>query len=185
MDEQEKLRRAHTVFTVKLVLMALVSFGFAFALVPLYSVLCSLTGYGDQTRLQRRAQAVEHPDPSRTLTVEFDTTVASAGGWEFGPVERTMEVHPGQIYEAMFSAHNLTGREQVVQAVPNISPSLAAEYFHKTECFCFSPQHFALGETRQLPVRFIVDPALPKHVDRLTLAYTLYDESARVSWAKP
>jgi cytochrome c oxidase assembly protein subunit 11 len=119
--------------------------------------------------------------------VEFLASVASAGGWEFEPLQRTVDVHPGQIYEARFTAHNLTGREQVTQSVPNISPSLAAEYFHKTECFCFSPQHFALNETRILPVRFIVDPALPKYVDRLTLAYTLYDESSRVStsWVKP
>jgi cytochrome c oxidase assembly protein subunit 11 len=185
MDEQTKIRRAHLTFTVKLVIMALASFGFAFALVPFYSVLCSLTGYGDQTRLLRRAKAAEHPDPSRTVTVEFMTGVASAGGWEFEPLQRTVDVHPGQLYEAKFSAHNMTGREQVAQAVPNISPSLAAEYFHKTECFCFSPQHFALDETRTLPVRFIVDPGLPKYVDRITLAYTFYDESARVSWLKP
>jgi len=135
--------------------------------------------------LQRRAQAVEHPDPSRTITVEFLTTVASAGGWEFEPVQRSIQVHPGQFIEVKFTAHNTTGREQVTQSVPNISPSEAAEYFHKTECFCFTPQHFALDETRTLPVRFIVDPALPKYIDRLTLAYTLYDESSRVSWAKP
>jgi cytochrome c oxidase assembly protein subunit 11 len=180
-----KLRRAHLSFTVKLVIMALGSFGFAFALVPFYNVLCSLTGYGDQTKLLRRAQAVEHPDPSRTVTVEFLAAASNVGGWDFAPLQRSIDVHPGQIYEAKFTAHNKTGLEQVAQAVPNISPSQAAEYFHKTECFCFSPQHFALGETRELAVRFIVDPALPKYVDRVTLAYTFYDQSARVSWAKP
>ena len=182
---EDKLRREHIRFTVKLVILALGSFGFAFALVPFYNVLCSLTGYGDQTRLLRRAKAVEHPDPSRTVTVEFMASVGSVGGWEFGPLQRKIDVHPGQIYEAKFTAHNMTGVEQVTQSVPNISPSQAAEYFHKTECFCFSPQHFALGETRILPVRFIVDPALPKYVDRVTLAYTLYDESARVGSLKP
>jgi cytochrome c oxidase assembly protein subunit 11 len=184
-NDTAKLHREHRIFTGKLLLLALGSFGFAFALVPFYSVLCSLTGYGDQTKLLRRANAVEHPDPSRTVTVEFLTTVASAAGWEFEPVQRRIEVHPGQFYEVKFTAHNMTGLEQVTQSVPNISPSEAAEYFHKTECFCFSPQHFALGETRILPVRFIVDPALPKYIDRLTLAYTLYDQSERVSWVSP
>jgi cytochrome c oxidase assembly protein subunit 11 len=69
----------------------------------------------------------------------------------------------------------------VAQAVPNIAPSEVAAYFHKTECFCFSPQKFSAGEGRQMPVRFIVDPALPQHIELITLAYTFYDESSRVS----
>jgi cytochrome c oxidase assembly protein subunit 11 len=180
-----RLRRAHLKLTWKLLAIAIGSFGFGFALVPLYNVLCSVTGYGDQAKLLRQVQAAEHPDLNRTVTVEFLGNVASAGGWEFEPVKRTIEVHPGELYAAEFSAHNLTGRDTVTQSVPNIAPSLAAEYFHKTECFCFSPQRFKLDETRKLPVRFIVDPALPSHIDRITLAYTLYDESSRVSWAKP
>ena len=174
------LKRANLSMTWKLLGIALGAFGFGFALVPLYNVLCSVTGYGDQTKLLR-VKAIEHPDPSRTVTIEFLADVASSGGWDFRPVVRTIEVHPGQIYSADFIAHNLTGHESVAQAVPNIAPSMVAAYFHKTECFCFSPQHFALNEERKMPVRFIVDPALPKHVDRITLAYTFYDESSRVS----
>jgi cytochrome c oxidase assembly protein subunit 11 len=183
------LKRAHRNLTLKLLAIAAGAFGFGFALVPLYGVLCSVTGYGDQSKLLQRVQAntargLEKPDPNRTVTIEFVTTVASAGGWDFQPVKRTVEVHPGQLYSADFVAHNLTGRVQVAQAVPNIAPSMAAAYFHKTECFCFSPQHFKLDEQRTLPVRFFVDPALPAHVDRITLNYTFYDESSRVSSAR-
>ncbi len=87
------------------------SFGFGFALVPLYDVLCSVTGYGDQTKLLKQVQAVEHPDLSRTVTVEFLANVASAGEWEFRPVVRTVQVHPGELFTAQFYAHNLTGRD--------------------------------------------------------------------------
>jgi cytochrome c oxidase assembly protein subunit 11 len=177
-------KRANLSMTWKLLAIALGAFGFGFALVPLYNVLCSVTGYGDQTKLLQRVKAIEHPDPSRTVTIEFLADVASSGGWDFRPVVRTIEVHPGQIYSAEFIAHNLTGHASTAQAVPNIAPSMVAAYFHKTECFCFSPQHFALNEERKMPVRFIVDPALPKHVDRITLAYTFYDESSRVSSAQ-
>ncbi|MDB6044119.1 MAG: cytochrome oxidase assembly protein [Gammaproteobacteria bacterium] len=177
-------KRANLSMTWKLLAIALGAFGFGFALVPLYNVLCSVTGYGDQTKLLQRVKAIEHPDPSRTVTIEFLADVASSGGWDFRPVVRTIEVHPGQIYSAEFIAHNLTGHASTAQAVPNIAPSMVAAYFHKTECFCFSPQHFALNEERKMPVRFIVDPALPKHVDRITLAYTFYDESSRVSSAR-
>jgi cytochrome c oxidase assembly protein subunit 11 len=175
------LRRANLSMFWKLVAIAAGSFGFGFALVPLYNVLCSVTGYGDQAKLLQRVTAIEHPDPSRTITVEFLADVASAGTFEFRPVVRTVQVHPGQLFTAEFYAKNLTGRDTVAQAVPNIAPSEVAAYFHKTECFCFSPQHFALNEGRDMPVRFIIDPALPSHIDLITLAYTFYDESARVT----
>ena len=76
-------------------------------------------------------------------------------------------------------AKNLTAGATVAQAVPSISPTEAAQYLHKTQCFCFSPQHFAVGEGREMPVRFIVDPKLPGNIDRITLAYTFYDTTAR------
>jgi len=179
------LRRENRNMTWKLLAIAAGSFGFGFALVPLYNVLCSVTGYGDQTKLLQRVQAIEHPDLNRTVTVEFLADVASSGTFEFRPVVRTVEVHPGQLFTARFHAHNLTGRDTVAQAVPNIAPSEVAAYFHKTECFCFSPQHFNLDEARDMPVRFIIDPALPAHIDLITLAYTFYDESARVRGFRP
>ena len=175
------LKRENRSMTWKLLAIAAGSFGFGFALVPLYNVLCSVTGYGDQSKLRQQVTAIEHPDVSRTVTVEFLADVASSGDWEFRPVVRTITVHPGQLYTAQFYAHNLTGRDTVAQAVPNIAPSEVAAYFHKTECFCFSPQHFNLNEGRNMPVRFIIDPALPSHIDLITLAYTFYDESSRVT----
>ena len=174
-------RRANRTLTWKLLAFAAGAFAFGFALVPLYNVLCSVTGYGDQTKLLKRVAAIEHPDLNRTVTVEFLTSVASAGEWEFRPVVRTVQVHPGQLFTAEFFAHNLTGRDSVAQAVPNIAPSEVAAYFHKTECFCFSPQKFAVDEGRRMPVRFIIDPALPDHIELITLAYTFYDESSRVT----
>ena len=175
------LKRANRNMTWKLLAIAAGSFGFGFALVPLYNVLCSVTGYGDQAKLLEKVSAIEHPDLARTVTVEFLTDVASAGEWDFRPVKRRIQVHPGALYTAQFFAHNLTGRESVAQAVPNISPSEVAAYFHKTECFCFSPQHFNLNEERNMPVRFIIDPAMPSHIDLITLAYTFFDESSRVT----
>jgi cytochrome c oxidase assembly protein subunit 11 len=178
------LKRENLTMTWKLVAIAVGAFGFGFALVPLYRVLCTVTGYGDASKLTEKYAAIEHPDPNRTITIEFLTSVASAGSWDFRPVKREIQVHPGQLYSADFFAHNMTGHESTAQAVPDIAPSQTAAYFHKTECFCFSPQHFALNEQREMPVRFIVDPALPKHIDRITLNYTFYDESSRVSAAR-
>ena len=150
---------------------------------PLYNVICGITGVGDQSTLLRKVKAIENADPTRTITIEFLGNAASAG--ESGisvPWPRTIDIHPGKLYSAEFFAHNLTGRDTVAQAIPSIAPSKMAAYFHKTECFCFSPQHFSVNEQRVMPVRFIVDPAIPKYVDRITLAYTFFTiESPRES----
>ncbi|MEP7314597.1 MAG: cytochrome c oxidase assembly protein [Pseudomonadota bacterium] len=173
-------RESHRSLALKLAGVALGAFGFGFALVPLYDVLCSVTGVSDKRALARAAVVTEHPDEHRIVTIEFMAALPTVGSWEFRPVMRTMQVHPGKLYSAEFIARNLTGRDTFAQAVPDVAPSKASQYFRKTECFCFTPQHFASGEERSLPVRFFVDPALPSYVDRITLAYTFYDASAPV-----
>ena len=166
--------------TLKLLGFALGSFAFGFALVPLYDVLCDLTGFGNQKALAQQRLSVEAPDDSRTITVDFVADLPSVGNWEFRPLVSTMQIHPGRLYSTEFMAHNLTGKNTVAQAVPNIAPGQAAGYFRKTECFCFTPQKFAVNEARPMAVRFVVDPAIPHSVDRITLSYTFYDDSTRV-----
>jgi cytochrome c oxidase assembly protein subunit 11 len=173
MNENKKL-------TLKLSAFALGAFAFGFALVPLYDVLCDITGFGNQKALAEQRLSVENPDDSRTITVDFLADLPSVGNWEFRPTVASMEIHPGRLYKTEFFAHNLTGHDTMAQAVPNITPGKAAGYFRKTECFCFTPQHFAVNEQRPMVVRFVVDPAIPHSVDRITLSYTFYDESTRV-----
>ena len=159
----------------RLVLMAAGAFAFGFALVPLYDVFCEVTGIGTNASLTRAGTAAgEAPVPGRMVVVEFTASVPE-GGWTLVPVASSMEVQPGRLYEAHYRAHNLSGRETTGQAVPSISPMRAARYFVKTECFCFTPQHFASGEQRELKVRFVVDRELPQDIDRLTLSYAFYD----------
>jgi cytochrome c oxidase assembly protein subunit 11 len=148
-------------------------FAFGFALVPLYSVLCSITGYGDRGLLAQ-ASTLAQSVSDRTVTVEFLSAVPTFGEWEFRPEAGSLKIHPGQLYEARFFAKNLRAQAVTGQAVPDISPSQATPYFHKTECFCFTPQQFGALEGRDLAVRFIVDPALPVNIDRLTLAYGMF-----------
>jgi cytochrome c oxidase assembly protein subunit 11 len=167
----------HRALVARLLLFTAGSFAFGFALVPLYSVLCKVwdTGnrwYGTQTA---EATVVEHPVTDRLITIEFVANVPRAGDWEFAPHVTSMRVHPGQLYSATYHARNLIGQPVVAQAVPSIAPNSVARYFKKTECFCFTPQRFATGESREMPIRFIVDPDLPPDVDRITLAYSFFD----------
>ena len=152
------------------------AFLFGFAMVPLYRVVCEhvlgiklAAGAVDQSRA---AGLVE--DTSRSVRVQFVASVNSRLPWVFAPELPSIDVHPGKLTEVWFDATN-TGAEAIVgNAVPSIAPSTASSYFNKTECFCFTEQVLKAGESRRMPVRFFVDPQLPKDVRELTLSYTFY-----------
>lgn len=155
-------------------------FGFGYLLVPLYDVFCELTGLNGKTGVVTEAEVAAsfQPDLNRTVTVQFVANNNSDMPWEFRPVVNTMEVHPGQLYAAQFVARNSTERDMIGQAVPSVAPTKASRYFNKTECFCFDRQPLAAGERKEMPLRFIVDPRLPKSVTTVTLQYSLFDVTA-------
>lgn len=165
--------KQHRELVVKLTLMACGMFAFGFALVPLYWVFCDLTGLGGRTASSAQ-QVVEHVDESRTVRVEFLASLGQTAPWEFRPEVRSMEVHPGKLYRAQYYAHNLTARETTGQAVPSVAPGEAADHFKKVACFCFSNQHFAPAEKRDMDVVFMIDPELPEYIDTVTLSYTFF-----------
>lgn len=159
---------------LRLVLVAVGMFGFGYLLVPAYDVFCEITGLGGRTN-ETPASVAAAPDDSRAVDLEFVTTVNGSAPWTFRPASPGMTVHPGGLYEATFVATSLADRAKVAQAVPSVVPQTAAEHFKKLECFCFTTQAFEPHETRELLVRFIVDPELPEYVDTITLSYTLFD----------
>ncbi|MGQ0801652.1 MAG: cytochrome c oxidase assembly protein [Pseudomarimonas sp.] len=155
----------------------LAAFGFAFALVPMYRIACEQV-FGiklDGSPIDTAQAANVKVDLSRKVTVEFDTTVNSKLPWSFRANKISMQVHPGELNEAMFVARNDSNAPVVGQAVPSVAPSSASIYFNKTECFCFTEQLLAAGEAREMPVRFVIDPNLPASVQTLTLSYTFYN----------
>ncbi len=153
---------------------SLAAFGFAFALVPLYRIACEkVLGIRLEKGPATAGEAATAPKP-RWVTVQFDGGVNSKLPWQFAPAQPSMRVQVGRQYEAEYSARNTSDRAIVGNAVPSIAPARASGYFSKTECFCFTAQTLAAGESRQLPVRFIVDPGLPAAVKTLTLSYTFF-----------
>lgn len=151
------------------------SFLFCFALIPIYSIYCEITGINGKTGTASGASAAAGVvDTTRTITVQFDTSVKAGLPWSFRAKQASIEVHPGQITEVLFEASNMSANDLVGQAVPSVAPNRASIYFNKTECFCFTEQTLAAGETRDMPVRFVVDPALPASVSVMTLSYTFY-----------
>lgn len=150
-------------------------FGFGFALVPLYDVFCEVTGLNGKTSAQPYETVSAEVDRSRSIKVQFAATNNEGMAWQFKPATTEMRVHPGELVETEFFAKNPAGHTMVAQAVPSLVPFKAAEYFHKTECFCFNQQTLASGQEMLMPLRFIVDQDVPKDVHTITLAYTLFD----------
>lgn len=162
--------------TLRFTALVMVMFGFGFALGPMYSALCRLTGWnGSWNPMVANAAAPVTVDTSRSVKVEFVTTVNGGRNWKFRADRSSLEVHPGQMYTVNFYARNTEGHAIVAQAVPNVAPWDAARHLKKTECFCFNNQPFKAGEEKQMPVRFMLDPELPRSVDTVTLSYTFFD----------
>jgi len=155
-------------------------FGFGFAMVPLYNVFCDITGINGKTG-GRVAIAATEPDMDRTVTVEFITSVNQSMPWDFRPEVTSMEVHPGKMYRTTFYARNRTDKPMVGQAIPSVTPGIAALHFKKTECFCFTEQQFSAGESRDMPLMFMVDRELPDEIGQLTLSYTFFEKQKTVN----
>ncbi|MBS0328060.1 MAG: cytochrome c oxidase assembly protein [Proteobacteria bacterium] len=167
MSERENRR-----LLVRLGAVAVAMFGFGYALVPLYYTVCDALGLRDLGRPD--AVVNTQVDATRTVRVQFDTNVRSMG-WQFTALERTADIHPGAVTQAVFRVVNSSGRAVTGQAIPSYAPRLAGEYFRKVECFCFQRQTLAPGETRLMPVVFVIDPGLPHEVATITLSYTFFE----------
>jgi len=159
----------------KLLVVALGMFGFGFALVPFYEKMCEVAGLRAlwQPGQVEAAAANTQVDLTRTVTVEFDSNVRMLP-WTFKPMASSVEIHPGELTQMVYEVRNTLAEPVTGQAVPSYGPRLAAQYFKKLECFCFTQQTLAAGEVRQMPVVFVIDPELPRDVNTITLSYTFF-----------
>jgi len=158
----------------KLVLLVIGSLLFAFALVPLYDVLCSLTGLNGKTSNTAALIPTAKLDNTRWVNVQFTTNVMPGLGWNFYPKQPNIKLHPGKIETVIFVAKNTTNEVATGRAIPSITPGLAAANLKKIECFCFVNQSLKPGEEKEMPLRFFVSPELPKDISDMTLSYAFF-----------
>ncbi len=172
----------------RLLLLVAAAFAFGFALVPLYDVLCDATGFNGKTRpgglgvggiAAPDARAPSRIDLSRTVTVEFTGTVMPGLPWEMRPLTTSLDLHPGELHQARFLVHNRSPQTIVGRAVPSVSPGQAAQHFEKLDCFCFAQQTLAPGETKELPLTFIVKPEIGERIRTVTLSYAFFNVAAQ------
>lgn len=165
------------------ILVVMVMYSFSFAMAPLYNAFCKATGFYKGIKIpgiDAPATGLT-PDYSREVTVQFVTTNNHNFSWDFYPRTTSIDVHPDQYTRVTFTAKNNTKKTMTVQAIPSYAPARASKYFHKIQCFCFNQQTLNPGESIEMPVVFRVDKKLPRDVRTITLAYTLFDVTPKIS----
>lgn len=173
MTQQKNNKR----LTLILVCGVIFMFGFCYMLVPIFNLVCKqigINGKGVSTATKNPGTQIDY---SRTIRVDFTTTINGQLKFAFKPLHKRIQIHPGETKLVYFFAENQSGREITVQAVPSITPIDAARFLKKTECFCFTQQYFFKNQKVDMPVYFFIDPAVPKNVKEITLSYTLFDAS--------
>lgn len=170
----------------KLAVVAVLMFGFGYALVPMYRAICTALGINVLSVSEKAVPgnskatpANTQVDTSRTVTVEFDAN--ARGPWDFKPAKRYVDVHPGELTTVMYEFKNIQNRTMAAQAIPSYAPKQATPHFNKLECFCFNEYTLKPGESRQWPVVFVIDPKLPKDVKTITLSYTFFEVGGKVA----
>ena len=187
--------KSHRRLVIKLLAGVALSFAFGFALVPLYDVFCEVTGLNGKTAGPGGfsvggiinpgvPSSASRIDKDRIVTIEFTDTVMPGLPWEISPQTARLDVHPGELHQVMYRVRNLSDQPIVGQAVPSVSPGQAAASFEKLECFCFSQQTLAPGESKDLPLLFTVKNSIDKDIKTITLAYAFFNVTDPTSVAK-
>jgi len=159
----------------KLAVVAVMMFGFGYALIPVYRHLCEVLGLNQLTQKDGTVAAPTNTqiDKSRSITVELDSNVQ--GTLRFRPTQRSITVHPGEMATVVYEVVNSQSRPVTAQAIPSYAPQSATPHFKKVECFCFRQETLQANQAKQMPVVFYLDPALPKEVKTITLSYTFIE----------
>jgi cytochrome c oxidase assembly protein subunit 11 len=174
-DDEAQARRLNLQMMKKLLVVAVLMFGFGYSLIPVYKKICEITGINLLTPMTVTDKEIRNTqvDKSRTITIEFDAN--SQGPWRFRPTIASMQVHPGEMAQVVYEVVNTQSRSIDAQAIPSYAPQQAGAHFKKVECFCFQQQTLGPNEAKQMPVVFFIDPDLPKEVRTITLSYTFFE----------
>lgn len=167
---------------------AAIMFSFCFAMVPLYGLICKVTGINTSAPGGELVQPMQNAnttaDKTRDITIQFVAVNNMGLPWDFSPRTKSITIHPGENTKVFFYAKNTTEKTMTVQAIPSMTPTDSISHFHKIECFCFRQQTLKGGESKEMPLIFQVDKDLPKDIHVITLAYTLFDTTPTVKATK-
>ncbi|MDF0604133.1 cytochrome c oxidase assembly protein [Neisseriaceae bacterium TC5R-5] len=158
----------------KLSVIAVMMFGFAWALIPIYNVICEVTGINQIVKADQLSEGSESV-ALHMVSMTFDATVQAGLPWQVRPQQTHLQAKPGEFVQVQYTITNASNKTVVGQAIPRYLPAAAAQYVKKLECFCFRQQVFQPGETRTFPIVFVIDKSLPASIETITLAYSVFD----------
>ena len=170
------LKERNRKLSLRLTVVAIGMFGFGFALVPFYNQICAALGVN--SILAASEPLNSQVDSTRTVTIELDSNTHDLP-WRFRPLVNHVTVHPGELTTVEYEVVNVREAAVTGQAVPSYGPQHAGAYFRKLDCFCFTQQTLAAGETRRMPVTFVVDPKLPRDINSIAVSYTFFEVAGR------
>jgi len=176
-DRAHDLRLRNRQLMAKLLVIAVGMLGFGFAMVPMYRQICEALGL---TQTRAVAPMNTQVDASRSVQVELLATSAGLP-WRFEAMDRVVSLHPGELTTVRYRVVNTLDRPVTAHAVMNTAPALAGKYIEKRECFCFSDQTLAAGESREMPVVFRVSPDAPASLTTVSLSYTFFEKPGKAS----
>ena len=160
-------------FWITLVSVPVLMFFFAYAMVPIYKVLCELTGFNGKTGTVETEQLYE-VNEERVVSVSFFAATSPGFPVQFAPKVNSMEVVPGKFYTTSYIAKNTTDEMIYGQAIPSVAPTDAALHFKKLECFCFIKQGFKPNEEVEMTLRFVIEPEMEERIKDVSLSYNFY-----------
>ena len=175
--------RRHTKLVGGLIIAGVLMFAFGFALVPIYNSLCKALSINGKVVLDSEVydENEAHVVTERKVLVQFVATNTGGVPWSFYPKTQEISIQPGKVAHLAFYAENKTNRRMTIQAIPSVTPGIAAKYIKKTECFCFTQQTLNGHEAMDMPLLFHLDPDLPASIKTITLAYALFDVTDRAN----
>ena len=168
--ERKKITKG---FWIKLVSVPVLMFFFAYAMVPIYDVLCDLTGFNGKTGTVETEQLYE-VNEERVVSVSFFAATSPGFPVQFAPKVASMDVVPGKFYTTSYIAKNTTDEMIYGQAIPSVAPTDAALHFKKLECFCFVKQGFKPNEEVEMTLRFVIEPEMEERIKDVSLSYNFY-----------
>lgn len=179
MQEENKPVNKNNKTALKLSIITVLMFGFAFAMVPLYKLVCDVTGWNSISTNGGRTLSSEietsSEESSRIVLVQFDATINGNPDWEFKPSVNQMEVVIGKKTTTSYFIKNNSDKDVITQSIPGVTPWQANEHLKKIECFCFESQTVMAGEAKDMGLMFVIDPELPEEIKTVTLSYTIMD----------
>ena len=160
-------------FWITLVSVPVLMFFFAYAMVPIYEILCEITGFNGKTGTVETEQLYE-VNEERVVSVSFFASTSPGFPVQFAPKVSSMEVVPGKFYTTSYIAKNTTDEMIYGQAIPSVAPTDAALHFKKLECFCFIKQGFKPNEEVEMTLRFVIEPEMEERIKDVSLSYNFY-----------